>query len=181
MSTSGLSCAGNQEFLVFVVSIIPKAETTEVEITHSIKNTARKLHNLWDYLERKKDPHSPHNLVWVLVSLYTSAATEKSKRKIYFLTFLCSIKCSYTHKILTYSMNMRWLFSSKFLKLRGTNTRSFMHWKSHTTTTKTIEMASPVITKRRKDLKTTLTTVLQIVLESIDALAKPEPKDLVRF
>lgn len=54
MSTSSSSCADNQEFVVSAVSTIPKAEITEVEITHSIKETERKLCNLWHYLERKK-------------------------------------------------------------------------------------------------------------------------------
>lgn len=106
---SSLSCADNQESLDFVVCTVPKAKTTEMEITHSIKSTKLKLCNLWDYLDRKKDPHSPHNLVWVLVSLNTSAATEKKKSKD-LLCFLSSIKCSYTHKSLTHPMNMRWLF-----------------------------------------------------------------------
>lgn len=76
MSMSSLSCVDNQEFLVFAVSIIPKAEIIELKITHSIKDTEC---NLWHYLEKKVYFHSPHNLVWGLVSLYTSAATEKSK------------------------------------------------------------------------------------------------------
>lgn len=88
MSTSSLSCADDREFVAFAVPTIPKADITEVEITHSIKETKRKLRNLWHHLERKKDPHSTHNVVWGLVSLYTSAATEKSKQKIYFVTFL---------------------------------------------------------------------------------------------
>lgn len=46
MSTSSSSCADNREFVVFAVSTIPKAEITEVEITHSIKETERKLYNL---------------------------------------------------------------------------------------------------------------------------------------
>lgn len=101
-------------FLQF--SVVPKAEPLEVEITHSIKNTEQTTY-LWDYLERKKDPHSPHNLVWVLVSLYTSAAIKKNQ-KINFIPFLFSIKCSYAHKILTHPMNMRWLFSSTFFKIK---------------------------------------------------------------
>lgn len=77
-------------------------------------------------------------------------------------------------------MNMRWLF--KILKSRGTNTRSFMYYKSHIITIKTTEMASVMITpQRKKDLKTTSATALQTVLESTDALAKSESKDLIRF
>lgn len=81
MSTSSLSCADNQEFLVSAVSTIPKAEITEVEITHSI-NTKRKLHTCGTTWRQKKDPHSPHNLVWVLVSLYTQLLQKKKKKKI---------------------------------------------------------------------------------------------------
>lgn len=48
MSTSSLSCADNQEFLVSAVFTIPKAETTEVAITHSTGITEVQLHDLWD-------------------------------------------------------------------------------------------------------------------------------------
>lgn len=57
-----------------------------------------------------------------------------------------------------------------------------MYYKSHIITTKTTERESVMITQRRKiDQKTTLATVLQIILESTDALAKSESKDLIRF
>lgn len=127
MSTSSFSCADNQEFLVSAVSTVPKAEITEVEITHSIK-TERKLQNLWHYLERKKGSSFPTAFgVGFKCLCIHQLLRKKSKQKIYFITFLFSIKCVYTHKILTHLMNMRWLFSSKVLKSRGTNTRSFIH------------------------------------------------------
>lgn len=80
MSTSSLSCADNQEFLVFAVSIVPKAEPLRwKELTAS--RILNELHSLRDCLERKEDPHSPQDVLWVLVSLCTSAATERKKKK----------------------------------------------------------------------------------------------------
>lgn len=51
------------------------------KITHSVKYTELKLHNLWDYLERKKDPHSPTKCgvgfsVSVYISCYTKVKTK---------------------------------------------------------------------------------------------------------
>jgi hypothetical protein len=43
-----LSCADKPRVLGFSISNIPKAKTTEVEITHSIKNTELELYNLWE-------------------------------------------------------------------------------------------------------------------------------------
>lgn len=67
--------------------------------------------------EEKKDLHSPHNERWVLVCPYTSAATEKSN-KICFITFLGSVKCSYTQKILIHPMNYEVALLFKILEIK---------------------------------------------------------------
>lgn len=68
------------EFVAFAVPTIPKADITKVEITHSIKETERKLHNPWHQLGRKKDPHSLHNVVWVLVSMHQLLQKNQNRR-----------------------------------------------------------------------------------------------------
>lgn len=80
--TSSLPCAGNQEFLGFCRLSHPKAEVTEVGITHSIKNTERQRHNLWESLETKKDPRFPTNRVWVLVSLCTKLLQKNQNKRL---------------------------------------------------------------------------------------------------
>lgn len=73
----------------FAKSTDPKAKTAEVEITHSIKNTEIKLHNLWDYLERKRKKKrrkqrilTPHKIwrgfsVAVYISCYEKTETKR--------------------------------------------------------------------------------------------------------
>lgn len=101
----------------------PEAAITEAEMTHSTKNLNASGMTCGTP-GHKKGSSSPTPGVGPSVSVYT-AASEKSKQKTDFIIFLFSIKCSYTHKILTHPMNVRWLF--KILKSRGTNTRSFMY------------------------------------------------------
>lgn len=102
----------------------PEAAITEAEMTHSTKhlNASGMTCGTPGHKKRILVAHKPG--VGPSVSAYT-AASEKSKQKTGFIIFLFSIKCSYTHKILTHPMNVRWLF--KILKSRGTHTRSFMY------------------------------------------------------
>lgn len=86
MSTSSLFCADDQEFLVFAGSSVPMAEITEVEIAHSMKSTEGNCITCGTAWRRKQDPH-PHVIgVGLSVSVHT-AATGKSKKKVYFITF----------------------------------------------------------------------------------------------
>ena len=78
---SSLSCADDQEFLVSAGSTIPKAEITEVEITHSIKSTERNCIPHGTTWRQKEDPRAPHNLAWVLVSLYTQLLQKNQNKR----------------------------------------------------------------------------------------------------
>lgn len=80
------------------------------------KDSESELYSLWDWPPGEEDWGilTPTWFGVGLMSPYTLAAVEKVKRKIYFITFLFSIKCSHTHKI--HTMNMRWLFFFNFFK-----------------------------------------------------------------
>lgn len=56
-----VALCNNQEFLVFTISMVPKAVATETETAHSIKNTELSCEACRTPGE-KKDLHCPQNL-----------------------------------------------------------------------------------------------------------------------
>lgn len=106
----------NQELLALRATV-PKADSTEVDTTQHKQES--ELHSLWDGRPREEDWGDSHPLmIWCgfNVSLHISCC-GKSKTKILLNNFLI-FNQMLTYSQNTHSMNMRWLFFFKLLKIK---------------------------------------------------------------